>query len=108
MREPAIYIVGNGKMAAVLKNGDYVQVFGPPYSSPALFESELKLPQDVTRDAPKHLEKAGIWQTVLRNAQDVVGTITDYALGDDPCIVRHFETKCPVRMQALEIRLHSK
>ena len=99
MREPAIYIVGNGKMAAVLKNGDYVQVFGPPYSSPALFESELKLPQDVTRDAPKHLEKAGIWQTVLRNAQDVVGTITDYALGDDPCIVRHFETKCPVRMQ---------
>lgn len=99
MREPAIYIVGNGKMAAVLKNGDYVQVFGPPYSSPALFESELKLPQDVTRDAPKHLEKAGIWQTVLRNAQDVVGTITDYALGDDPCIVRHFETKCPVRMR---------
>lgn len=99
MGEPAVYIVGNGKMAAVLKNGDYVQVFGPPYSSPALFASELKLPPDVTRDAPKHLEKAGIWQTVLRYGQDTVGTITDFALADEPCIVRRFETEIPVRMQ---------
>ena len=51
MREPAIYIVGNGKMAAVLKNGDYVQVFGPPYSSPALFESELKIGERYNKEA---------------------------------------------------------
>ena len=99
MQQPAMYIIGNGKMAAALQNGDYVQVFGPPYSSPALFASQLHLPLDVIRTTPKHLPKAGVWQLSLEKGDETVGVITDYALVDEPCLVRHFDTKCPVRMQ---------
>ena len=69
MAQDAMYIIGNGKMAAVLQGGDHVQIFGPPYSSPALFASKLELPSGVERGAPVHFEKAGIWQFPLMSMQ---------------------------------------
>lgn len=98
MNSNAIYIIGNGKMAAALQNGDYVQVFGPPYSSPSLFCSDLQLPETIIRGIPSHMPRSGIWQMELQNGKEKVGEITDFALPGEPCIVRHFETQCPIHM----------
>ena len=99
MAQDAMYIIGNGKMAAVLQGGDHVQIFGPPYSSPALFASKLELPAGVERGAPVHFEKAGIWQFPLMCGTTQVGSITDFAVSEEICILRRFETACPVRMR---------
>lgn len=92
MDSNAVYMIGNGLIAAAFQGGDMLQCFGPPYSSPSVFESCLIHPDTYKRSAVKRIPKSGIWQIDLMSAGTVIAEITDFALPDEACIVRHIES----------------
>lgn len=98
MNTNAVYMTGNGKMAAAYRNGDLIQVFGPPYSSPSVFKSSF-VNDEYVRSVPKHKPDAAIWQIDLQKEQTVAVTVTDFVLADEPCLVRHIEAAVPVTMR---------
>lgn len=81
-------------MAAAYCNGDLLQLFGPPYSSPTLFTScFLQQPQ---RSPARRMPQTGVWQIDLLRRSAVLGTVTDFAVSGVDCIVRHIECSEPV------------
>lgn len=104
MGNQAIYMSGNGIMAAAYREGDFVQIFGPPYSAPSLFQSCFVQAEELKRSTPHHLPKTGIWQMELKNENDTVAQITDFVVPEEACIVRYFETKQPLCMRLLPIK----
>jgi len=101
MNTNAIYMTGNGIMAACYCNGDVTQIFGPPYSAPTLFKSCFPDEEKSSRSIPHHLSKSAVWQIELSDAQGFAAQITDFAVPQDACLVRRFETVRPVRMRLL-------
>lgn len=95
----AIYMTGNGIMAAGYREGDFVQIFGPPYSAPSLFASEFVAPKQLKRGEPYHTPCAGIWHIDLKAEDKAVGTITDFVVPEEACLVRRFETAQPLCMR---------
>ncbi len=101
MNTNAVYMIGNGRMAAALRGGDHIQVFGPPYSSPSLFASAL-VKGEYSRSAIRHLPSCGIWQMDLQ-FEGGSATVTDFALAEENCLVRHIESSAPVCMRLLPL-----
>lgn len=95
----AVYMIGNGLMAAAFQDGDMLQCFGPPYSSPSVFESRLIHPDTYRRSAVKRMAGCGIWQLDLLSGDTAIAEITDFALPDEPCIVRHVESTMQICVQ---------
>ena len=87
-----IYMAGNGLIVCAFHDGDIVNFFGPPYSSPSLFGSRFILGEGVNKSLPRHLDKAGVWQLDIGRGNDYFAGITDFALPGEPCLVRHIET----------------
>lgn len=93
-----VYMTGNGQIACIYHEGDMVQVFGPPYSSPSLLESSFSVGEDVFRTPVRHLPGAGIWNLRLEQGGKTLAEITDFALPEEPCLVRRIESSAPVSM----------
>ncbi len=98
MNTKAVYMVGNGLMSAAYREGDLIQTFGPPYSSPSLFESEF-LCDGLERDLPRHRKGSAVWDITLRKDGRPLAAVTDFAMAEEPCLVRHFETEGPLVMR---------
>lgn len=88
----AVYMTGNGRIAAAYRRGDIVQLFGPPYSSPSLFESRWI--DEPERSLPERLPHSLAWRVRLKDGAEV----TDFALPDQDAVVRRVESRRPVRM----------
>ena len=84
MNSNAVYTIGNGKMAAYFCNGEMLQCFGPPYSSPPILESRLIHPAAYSRSPVRRLPQCGIWQMDLRLGNTEIAKITDFALPEEP------------------------
>ncbi len=104
MSEP-IYFTGNGRMAAGFCAGDLVQVFGPPYSAPTLFESSF-IGQQYDRSVPQHLPKAAVWQVSLSANGQPCAQLTDFVDAQEDAVVRMIRSEKPVtlRLQPSENR----
>lgn len=100
METNAIYMTGNGRIAAAYRGGDIIQLFGPPYSSPSLFASCF-LNQTIHRGSAKHQPDSAIWQTELWDDFGVKACITDFAVAEEPCLMRHIDSTGPIG-----IRIH--
>lgn len=98
MSTNAVYMTGNGKIAAVYRGGDIIQVFGPPYTSPSLFASCI-MDNTLHRKVAKHRPDSAIWQTELWDESSIVACITDFAVADEPCLVRHIDATEPLRIR---------
>lgn len=92
MNSSAVYMIGNGRMCAAFCNGDMLQCFGPPYSSPSVFESHLIHPASYHRSPVSRISQCGIWQLELRSERAMIARITDFALPEEPCLIRHVES----------------
>lgn len=92
MKTDAVYMIGNGRMAAAFCKGDMVQMFGPPYSSPSLFVSSF-VPQPRVRGTAHHLPRSAVWQVELPEEK---ASVTDFALPEEVCLVRHVESAGPL------------
>ena len=101
MGTQAIYMTGNGIMAAGYREGDIVQIFGPPYSAPSLFESCFPGEENSVRSVPHHLPKSAVWQIELTDTQGVTAQITDFVLPGEACLVRRFDTVRPLQMRLM-------
>ena len=105
MNSNAVYMIGNGRMAAAFCNGEMLQCFGPPYSSPSVFESRLIHPAAYSRSPVRRMPQCGIWQMDLRLENAEIAKIIDFALPEEPCLVRRVESTEPICVQ---LRPHGK
>ena len=99
MKNPAIYMTGNGRMAAAFCQGDLLQVFGPPYSSPSLFTSAFLSPSEIQRSTPVHPSQSGIWTVELSQDGQPFASVTDFALPNEACLVRRIQSTKPLCMR---------
>ena len=94
----ALYMVGNGRMAAAFIGGELFEAYGPPYSSPSAFESVF-LPAGAWHgDTPRHDPRAAIW-TVRLTGDGAGATVTDFACADEACLVRRIEAPSGLKMR---------
>jgi hypothetical protein len=83
-----IYMTGNGRIAASFLNGNYYEIYGPPYSSPSLFSSRFG--EGAAAGSPRRLGRAPVWQVPLTDAFGGNGSVTDFAAAELPVLVRRF------------------
>lgn len=90
------HCIGNGLMACYVSNGDIKQVFGPPYSSPAIIE--MLLDDELNRSSAVRRPKTAVWDTevFLNAANNVTATITDFAVLEKPALVRQINAEQPL------------
>lgn len=94
MNDATVYMAGNGRMAAAYQQGNLVQLFGPPYSSPSILQ--VCLQSDTTCSSLQRLKKSGVWRTELKNGSLAVACMTDFVHPTLNCVVRHIESTAPV------------
>lgn len=83
-----IYMSGNGKILGVYAQGDLIKVFGPPYSSPSVFECKLMLAESVTRHTVFRQKQVACWTVELEENGNTFAAVTDFAYSEAPCLVR--------------------
>ena len=93
-----IYMSGNGKILGVYEEGDLIRVFGPPYSSPSVFECKLVLPDTATRNTVSREHQVACWTVALEEEGNKFASITDFAYTETPCLVRRVVSTKIVRM----------
>ena len=92
-------MIGNGHVAAAFAGGNMMQCFGPPYSSASVLEADFIQPEQWVGTSVRHLPKSGIWQIDLTADENIFATVTDFAMSEEKCIVRHIESSKPVCMR---------
>jgi len=85
------YCIGNGKIAAYTKDGDWEQVFGPPYSSPAVFALK-NITENIQHDISR-IPHTAVWWNHIKFQSGHSAEVLDFALQDTPCICRTIETE---------------
>ena len=90
----SVYCLGNGDYGVYAKGIDIIQVFGPPYSSPSLFNMSL---QNKGIEIETRREKGtDIYiHTLLKNGKEI-GTITDFVCSRLACFYRLSDLTEPV------------
>lgn len=94
-----VYMAGNGQIVCAYHEGDIVNFFGPPYSSPSVFESRFTLSEGTEKSVPYHMPKAGIWKIDFSREGKIFAEVTDFALAYEPCLVRRIESSGPVSLE---------
>lgn len=86
----AIFGIGNGRMFAGVQEGNWIQVFGPPYSSPNVFA--LSWEGDAWRQTER-LSGAAVLRHTL-----ACGEAVDFAAEGYTCLVRRVVCHAPLTM----------
>jgi hypothetical protein len=85
-------------MCIYAQGPDLIQVFGPPYSSPAFFQviidRELPIETHSTREPG-----TAIWTHQIFIDGQAIGEIVDFVDANLPCLVRSIHTSAPLRFQ---------
>lgn len=86
----AVACIGNGRLIAGIQDGNWTQIFGPPYSSPMLMALDW--------------EDGAVWQCFERLSPAVwkhtlsCGEAVDFAAVSHNCLVRRVKSTAPVSM----------
>src|SRR5450759_5734493 len=94
----SIHCLGNGRLCAYEQGPDLIQVFGPPYSSPAFYRFSLVM--DAGFEV--HCERqagAAIWTHRLFSGGAAVGEMVDFVAGELPCLVRRLRLSVPLHFR---------
>lgn len=88
-----LYCIGNGKIAAYLRRGEIVSLFGPPYSSPSalcfVYKDDLILPLPA-----KRIRNSAIWTCDIYEKDIHIATTTDFASFDGtPLIIKKIDAE---------------
>lgn len=97
----AIYMSGNGQILGVYNKGDIMRVFGPPYSSPSVFECKFILPDDITRSTVERKKQVACWTVNMEKNGEKLASVTDFAYPDKPCLVRKVTTLQNITMRLM-------
>jgi hypothetical protein len=99
----SVHCLGNGLLCAYEQGPDLIQVFGPPYSSPAFYRFSLAAGEGFAVHSQRQAG-AAIWTHHLLRDGQPVGEMLDFVDSELPILVRHLQLKAPVHFK-LELDL---
>lgn len=83
----SIHSLGNGQILAYAQGPNWIQVFGPPYSSPSQMALLLAMDDPIQVNSYRELNTA-IWNHDLIVDGEQSGAIQDFCDSDLACLVR--------------------
>ncbi len=85
----SIHSLGNGLICAYAQGPDWIQVFGPPYSSPNQFSLFLNSERGLEVRSSRQL-KSAIWRHQVLASNETIGTFEDFSPPGLACLIRQF------------------
>jgi hypothetical protein len=94
----SIHCLGNGHLCAYAQGPDLIQVFGPPYSSPAFYQVSVAMDGSLEVHSERRSGTA-IWTHHLFMEGQAVGQMVDFVDAELPCLVRQVQVTAPLHLR---------
>jgi hypothetical protein len=96
VNDGSVHALGNGWLCAYGQSLDLIQVFGPPYSSPAFYSLRFMPDKEIHIQSDREWG-ASIWTHTLSQKGIHIAKIQDFVDAELPCLVRKIHSTSPLR-----------
>ena len=94
----SVHCLGNGRLCVYEQGPDLVQVFGPPYSAPALYKFSIVMEARVEVHSERQFGTA-IWRHQVFVDGQPAGEMLDFVDKELPCLVRRLRLTIPLHFR---------